>query len=152
MILYLDKQYMEIKAETFKTTLPIQIRFNDIDAMGHINNNIYFSYFDLGKTSYFDKIRPAAVSWTDGLMVVAHIEVDFLSPIYYKEKIAVDTKIIKLGDKSGVFLQQIRNVKNGDVKCRCQSIFVTYDAQTQSSMPIPVDWRNAISKYEEVEF
>lgn len=139
---------MEIKPETFKATLPIQIRFNDIDAMGHINNNIYFSYFDLGKTTYFETIKPTAVSWTDGLIVVAHIEVDFFSPIYYKEKIAVDSKVTKLGDKSGTFLQQIRNVDNGEIKCRCTSIFVTYNAQTQSSMPIPDNWREVISRYE----
>jgi len=106
----------EIKPETFKTSLPIQIRFGDIDAMGHINNNIYFSYFDLGKTSYFDIIKPTVVSWTEGLIVVAHIEVDFFSPIYYKEKVVVESKVIKLGEKSGVFLQQLRSVKNNEVK------------------------------------
>jgi len=142
---------MEIKSETFNASLPVQIRFNDIDALGHINNNIYFSFFDLGKTDYFEAIKPTTVSWIDGLIVVAHIEVDFLSPIYYKENIAVDTKVIKLGDKSGVFLQQIRNVKNNEVKCRCESVFVTYDANTQSSMHIPDVWREAISKYEGVE-
>lgn len=147
MILYSDN-FMEIKPETFKTTLPVQIRFSDIDALGHINNNVYFSYFDLGKTSYFDVIKPTTVSWIDGLIVVAHIETDFFSPIYYKEAIAVETKIVKLGDKSGVFLQQIRNTKNNEIKCRCQSVFVTYNAETQSSMHIPDVWREAISKYE----
>lgn len=139
---------MEIKPETFRATLPIQIRFNDIDSIGHINNNIYFSYFDLGKTTYLDNLRPTAVNWTEGLIVIAHIEVDFLSPIYYKENIVVDTKVIRLGEKSGTFLQQIRNIKNGDIKCRCTSVFVTYNAHTQSSMAIPDDWRETISKYE----
>ena len=85
------------------------------------------------------------------MIVLAHIDVDFFSPIYYKEKIVVDTKITKLGDKSGVFLQQIRSVKNDEVKCRCESVFVTYDADTQSSMRIPNVWRSVISKYEGVE-
>lgn len=143
---------MEIKPESFKTSLPVQIRFSDIDALGHINNNVYFSYFDLGKTVYFDSIRPTAVSWTEGLIVVAHIEVDFFSPIYYKERIVVESKIIKLGEKSGVFLQQIRNVRTDEIKCRCKSVFVTYNAGTQSSMPIPDSWREAISVYEELEF
>jgi len=142
---------MEIKPENFKASLPIQIRFGDIDALGHINNNIYFSYFDLGKTSYFDTIKPTTVNWTDGLIVVAHIDVDFFSPIYYKEKIVVDSKIVSLGEKSGVFLQQIRNVKNGDIKCRCKSVFVTYNANTQSSMLVPEDWRKVIAEYEEWE-
>jgi len=144
---------MEIKPETFKTTLPIQIRFNDIDALGHINNNAYFSYFDLGKTVYFEKIKGSSViSWIDGLIVVAHIEVDFFSPIYYRETITVDTKITKLGDKSGVFLQQIRNVKNGEIKCRCKSVFVCYNAATQSSIAIPDVWRKIISEYEDIDF
>ncbi|WP_029905250.1 thioesterase family protein [Prevotella sp. 10(H)] len=143
---------VEIKPETFKTTLPIQIRFSDIDALGHINNNSYFSYFDLGKTTYFEKVKGrASISWTDGLIVVAHIETDFFSPIYYREEIAVDSKVTKLGEKSGVFLQQIRNTKNGEIKCRCKTVFVTYDAHTQSSMPVPDVWRKIISEYEGLE-
>ncbi|MBK5720435.1 acyl-CoA thioesterase [Dysgonomonas sp. Marseille-P4677] len=142
----------EITPETFKSTLPIQIRFNDIDALGHINNNLYFSYFDLGKINYLEDLKgKSATSWIEGLIVVARIETDFLSPIYYKENIAVDTKIISLGEKSGVFLQQIRNVKNGDIKCRCKTVFVTYNADTQSSMLIPDVWRKAISEVEELE-
>lgn len=142
---------MELKPETFRATLPIQIRFNDIDALGHINNNAYFSYFDLGKTTYFETVKSSAVSWIDGLIVLARIETDFLSPIYYRENITVDTKIIKLGDKSGVFLQQIRSIKTDEIKCRCQSVFVAYNAATQSSMSIPDIWREAISKYEGIE-
>ncbi|MBD8390309.1 thioesterase family protein [Dysgonomonas sp. BGC7] len=142
----------EVKSETFRASLPIQIRFSDVDALGHINNNLYFSYFDLGKTSYFEKIKPSAVSWTDGLIVLAHLETDFLSPVYYKENIAVDTKVIKLGEKSGVFLQQIRNIKTGEIKCRCESVFVTFNAHTQSSMPIPDSWRVVISEYEGLDF
>lgn len=138
----------EVKEETFRTTLPIQIRFNDIDPLGHINNNEYFSYFDLGKTTYFEELRGLAVNWLEGFIVIAHMDVDFLRPIFYKEQIVVDSKITKLGEKSGVFLQQIRNVKTGEVKCRCESVFVTFDAETQKPVSIPPLWREAISKFE----
>lgn len=143
---------MEIKEEDFKHTLPIQIRFNDIDAIGHINNNVYFSYFDLGKTTYFEDMKASHVSWTDGIIVVARIETDFLSPIYYKEAIAVDTKMIKIGTKSATLLQQLRSVKTQEIKCRCKSIIVAYDATLQTSMDIPSIWREAISIYEGVDF
>ncbi len=143
---------MELKEETFNHTLPIQIRFNDIDAIGHINNNIYFSYFDLGKTIYFDEVKSSEVSWIEGFIVVARIETDFISPIFYKESIVVDTKITKVGNKSLIMLQQIRNVKTGEIKCRCQSVIVAYNASTQSSMEIPDIWRHAISNYEGVDF
>lgn len=138
----------EIKEETFRTTLPIQIRFNDIDPLGHINNSQYFSYFDLGKTMYFEELRGLAINWLEGFIVIAHMDVDFLRPIFYKEPITVDSKITKLGEKSGVFLQQIRNTATGEIKCRCESVFVTFDAETQKPVPINHLWRAAISKFE----
>ena len=36
--------------------LPIQLRFNDVDRYGHVNNNAYFSFYDLGKVDYFNLV------------------------------------------------------------------------------------------------
>lgn len=143
---------MEIEEVSFKVSVPIQIRFNDIDSLGHINNNIYFSYFDLGKINYLDRLKAANVNWTEGAIVIASIKVDFFSPVFYKESIVVETKVCELGNKSGVFLQQIRNIKTNEIKCRCRSIFVTYSAEHQTSMPVPDVWRSAISDFEEIDF
>lgn len=138
---------MEIQ-EQFKSTLPIQIRFNDIDAIGHINNNIYLSYFDLGKNAYFEALKGYAINWLDGAIVLAHIEMDFLKPIFYRRKVVVDSKIVRLGEKSGEFMQQIRDSESNEVKCTCKSIFVYYDAESAATTPIPASWREAISKFE----
>ena len=138
----------EVSNEQFKSSLPIQIRFNDIDAMGHINNNIYLSYFDLGKNAYMEAVKGSGLSWTEGAIVIAHIEMDFLKPVFYRRKITVDSKIIKIGEKSGVFLQQIRDLENDAVMCVCKSVFVYYDADTATSVSIPSSWREAMSKFE----
>lgn len=138
--------------EEFKSSLPIQIRFNDIDAMGHINNNIYLSYFDLGKNTYFETVKGSGLSWIEGAIVIAHIEMDFFKPVFYQRKVAVDSKIVKVGEKSGVFFQQIRDMESNDIKCTCKSVFVYYDAEAGKSVPIPASWREAISKFEGVQF
>lgn len=146
-----NKRTLAVDGVEFKTHLPIQIRFSDIDALGHINNNIYFSFFDLAKVDYFDRIR-GSVSWTEGTIVIAHLEVDYLSSVFYKEKVTVDSKIIKIGNKSGQFLQQLRNEKTGEIKCICTSTFVYLDTSTHKPAPIPFVWREAIEKYEGVKF
>lgn len=142
----------EIVVEEFKASVPVQIRFNDIDALGHINNNVYFSFFDLGKTTYFEDLKASYVSWTDGIVVIARIEVDFIAPVFYKEQIVVDSKITKIGNKSAVFMQQIRNSITNEIKCRAMSVVVTYNPKTMTAMPIPAIWRNAISEFEGIEF
>ena len=133
----------------YKHSTPIQIRFNDIDAIGHINNNIYFSYFDLAKSVYLEAVKGNAVNWTEGNIVIAHIEADYLSPTFYKEEISVDSKIIHLGNKSATFLQRVRNTKTNEVKCICKSVFVYLDNYTMKSEPIPDLWKDAMRKFEE---
>lgn len=34
--------------------LKVQLRFNDIDILGHLNNTVYFSLYDLGKARYME--------------------------------------------------------------------------------------------------
>ena len=36
----------------FKHVMPAQIRFSDVDQFGHVNNSVYFSLYDLAKTTY----------------------------------------------------------------------------------------------------
>ena len=57
----------------FHHTLPIQLRFNDVDKFGHVNNTVYFSFYDLGKTEYFASVCPG-VDWEKIGIVVVHIE------------------------------------------------------------------------------
>ena len=44
------KQQAFDEAVVFRHRLPIQIRFNDVDRYGHVNNNAYFAFYDLGRS------------------------------------------------------------------------------------------------------
>ena len=69
----------------FHHSLPIQLRFNDVDKFGHVNNTVYFSFYDLGKTEYFASVCPG-VDWEKDGIVVVHIEADFLAQIFSSDK------------------------------------------------------------------
>ena len=83
----------------FNHTLPIQLRFNDVDKFGHVNNTVYFSFYDLGKTEYFASVCPD-VDWEKDGIVVVHIEANFLAQIYGSDHIAVQTAVTEIGTKS----------------------------------------------------
>ena len=42
----------EEKSNGFRHLLPLQIRFIDVDKFGHVNNTIYFQFYDTAKTDY----------------------------------------------------------------------------------------------------
>jgi len=131
---------------TFRHSLPIQLRFNDVDKFGHVNNSVYFSYYDLGKTEYFTTVRPD-LDWEKEGIVVVHIEVDFLAQIFATDPITVETTVAEIGTKSMKLIQRVVDNK-GEVKCVCQSILVAFNLEKHESQEISEEWIESISAYE----
>ena len=136
------------KAYNFRHKLPIQIRFNDIDLFGHVNNAVYFNFFDLGKTNYFEVTAQNKVDWKNVGMVVAGMQVEFFSPIFFSEKIEVQTTVSELGNRSFKLVQQIVNSESNEVKCICFTTMVGYDPSTSRSSDISAKWKEAVCLYE----
>lgn len=132
-----------------KHTVPIQLRFNDTDALGHVNNSTYFSFYDLGKSEYFRTVRGSSIFEHEIDIVVAHAEVDFIEPVFLTDEIAVQTKVSHIGTKSFSLEQQILDLHSGSIKCKCTTIMVGYDFKNKRTIPISKEWRRCIGKYEE---
>ncbi|MDR0962314.1 MAG: acyl-CoA thioesterase [Mediterranea sp.] len=131
-------------------TLPIQIRFNDVDKFGHVNNTVYFSFYDLGKTEYFATVYPH-VDWEKNGIVVVHIDVDFLEQIYSTDHIAVQTAVTEIGTKSFRLAQQVIDTRTGVVKCVCNSVMVAFDLESHTSIALDNEWVEAINHFERRE-
>jgi len=132
----------------FKHITPIQLRFNDFDALGHVNNSVYFSFYDLGKTSYFNEVLPDVNLNTEVGVVIANIQVSFLLPVYPGENVAVETAVVEIGNKSFKLLQQLIDLDNNEVKCICHTVMVCFDAKTKTTRHISDTWRKAMAEFE----
>lgn len=136
-------------AQPFRHVTPIQIRFNDIDMIGHINNNAYLEYMDLGKTAYFNAIKPDLVDWKHINVVIVNINCDFFSPGYIKEPIAVLTTVTSISQRSVKLEQRIINMETGDVKCIGHTVMAGFDPKTAQGAEIDSEWVKAICDFEE---
>lgn len=132
----------------FKHRMPLQIRFNDIDTLGHVNNSVYFQFFDLGKSAYFNEVRGANIDWNKVDIVVANINCDFVAPIFFNEKIEVCTQVDRLGDKSFRMIQAITGADGKSVKCVCATTMVGFDITKCCATAISDEWRKALTEYE----
>ena len=131
----------------FNHSLPIQIRFNDVDKFGHVNNTVYFSFYDFGKTEYFASVCPN-VDWEKVGIVVAHIEANFLAQIYAESHIAVQTAVTEIGTKSFHLVQRVIDTETQEVKCICTSVMVTFNLVKHESQPLEEEWIDAICEFE----
>ena len=133
---------------TFHHSYPLQLRFNDIDSLGHVNNSVYFTFYDLGKSRYFETVKKQSIDWRKADVVIANVNADFLSPIYSYEQVAVETCCVEIGNRSFKLMQRIVNTTTGEVKGICRTIMVGFDVEAGVSAPISDEWKDAIRQFE----
>lgn len=135
------------ETQEFKHVMPVQIRFNDMDKFGHVNNTVYFQFYDTAKTDYVFQVCPN-VDWEKEAIIVVHIDSDFVAQITGQPHIAVRTRVSKIGTKSFHLEQEVFDLDNGELKSRCTSVMVGYNLVTHETMPIPEKWVESICRYE----
>jgi acyl-CoA thioester hydrolase len=135
----------------FYHTSPVQIRFNDLDPAGHVNNSVYMEYFDIGKVNYYREVIGASMDFGSISLVIASFRVDFYKPVFGEDPIEVKTKINSLGNKSLEMNQQICRSGEPDPLAVSTTILVCFNYSAQVSAMIPQEWRNRISLFEHYE-
>lgn len=135
--------------QPFRHITPIQLRFNDVDMIGHINNNSFLEYMDLGKTSYFNSVKADLINWKFINAVVVNVNCSFYSPGYFNEPIAVLTSITSISQRSLKMEQRIINTETGDVKCVGTTVMAGFDPTTAQGAEIDAEWINVICAFEE---
>ena len=135
--------------EGFRHHTDVQIRFNDIDILGHVYNTVYFSFYDTGKAYYFNAVRRGQMNWQEVDTVIANVNCAYISPILFGEKVEVYTRCEALGEKSFKLRQMLVEKTTGEVKSVCETVMVSINRETKKSCPIPESWRKQFSDYEQ---
>jgi acyl-CoA thioester hydrolase len=133
----------------FTYTLPITIRYRDLDPQGHVNNAVYLTYLESARIGYYQQVgiyNPDQTLLTG--MVVVRNEIDYLAPIQLGTRLQVGLRVEKLGTKSITFTFQMASEPDGTLLARGKSVMVTYDNEKEQGIPIPPEWREKIIQYE----
>lgn len=113
---------------------PLELRWRDQDALGHVNNVTYFRYFEEARVHLFAQLDRA--SSRQRVWLLAHASCDFLKPLLYPERIVVGLRLARLGRTSLELDAAIRSAVSGLVYARGRNIVVGADVQTGR----PIAW------------
>lgn len=132
----------------FRHRTPVQMRFTDIDMLGHVNNNAYLSYMDLAKVDYFAAVLPKGVEWREIGCVVVHISSDFFAPAYFTEHLEVLTMIESVSKRSFTMEQRVISVETGLTKCMSRTVMAGFDPDLAIGIPLKEKWVEYMEKFE----
>lgn len=125
--------------------LPYEVTFRDLDVFGHVNNSVYFTFFESARTRYWlhlmNSENPRDISF-----IVARAECDFRLQIGF-EPIEIATRIGVMRNTSLDFVYEIRT--RAGVAATGTVVVVLFDWTTQKKVAISTDLRERIGSFQQ---
>lgn len=123
----------------------LDVRFRDIDAMGHVNNAVYATFLEQARADYYADVLDIPLSEAD--TVLASLSIQYERPITHDETVTVALGVADLGESSIPMEYEIRT-ENG-VAATAETVQVVFDRSSGESRPIPQQWRDRITQYKD---
>jgi len=122
----------------------VQVRFSDLDVLGHVNNSVYLTYFESTRVYYFTHLLGTDWDWTTDSVVLVKNEVEYMRPILSHDVPEIEMYTSHIGTKSFTFAYNIR--VNDVLYSKGTSTLVAYDVDTQSTVLIQPSMLEVIKK------
>jgi acyl-CoA thioester hydrolase len=126
--------------------LAIQIRWRDLDALGHVNNAVYLTYFELARLAYVRALLGAdapidrrTLLPADFQFILAEVTCHYRSPAILGDQLAATIWVSQVGRKSFVFEYRINDEVTGRLVAEGCSTQVWFDYLAGGSRPVPAE-------------
>ena len=118
-----------------------EIRFKDIDLIGHVHNSQHLVYFEQARMVWFKKVI-GLWDWTTIGVIVGRNEVDYFAPIYLQDDMSTECWLESVGNKSFTLAYRIFKLSEGqEIDCaNGKSVMVCMNYKTKKTQPIPEEW------------
>lgn len=136
----------------FRCKTPIQIRFKDIDNLGHVNSAIHFTYFELSRIHYFNALmgKDSRSYWAEVSIVVAKVEMNYKQQILLSDTIYSYVWVSRIGTKSFDMTFSLVRDDNGietEVAIGMATL-VCINLKSNQTVPIPDVWKEKMTTAE----
>lgn len=131
--------------QRFPLVVPVQVRFRDLDALGHVNNAVYLTYLETARVLYVRQ-RFHLQSPRDFTFILARVEIDYRRPLTLGDCPLVGIGVAQVGQRSFRFVYEIWEETAGVLVAQALTVQVMYDYQTNRSVPIPSEVRARLTE------
>lgn len=115
-----------------KYTVPVDVRFNDVDGLGHVNNAIYLTFLEHARMKFFTE-EAGSTSEKDFPFILAHAALDYKKPIKMGAELEVIMWTSRIGGKSWDFDYEVRDRRTKEMYATGKTVQVAYDYQLEKS-------------------
>jgi len=126
----------------------LEVPYRDIDAMGHLNNAVYFSYCEFARQKYWDRVV-GLKSFRDIGFIMANSSIDYRRPVYMGDVLEVDIRCTRIGNASFDFAYRI--TRGDELVAEARSTQVLWDWDLGAKRAFSDELREQIARVESAQ-
>lgn len=121
------------------------VAWGDMDAFAHVNNVVYFRWFESARIAYF-----AALAWTPGGVgpILAHTSCAFRAQLTYPDHVDIGARVDEVGDDRFTMRYRVVSERHGRIAAEGEGRVISFDYARGVKAPLPAEIRAAIERLE----
>lgn len=130
---------------------PVVVRFPvhwaEVDAMGHVNNARYFTWFESARMELFQRVGLEIEGSPELGPILAHTSCDFLAPVRFPAEVEAGTRIAGFGRTSFTMEFGAGLAGSEDLAARGRGVVVLIDYGSGEKIEIPADLKAKLETF-----
>jgi acyl-CoA thioester hydrolase len=122
--------------EGYRYVRPVELRFRDLDAVGHVNNVVYLTYMETARIQWWIDVTGHRDFRNFG-MILARTEIDYKAPASWGDRLEVGVRCASMRRSSFVLEFRVAEPDGGRVFAEARKVLVHYDYDAGRSVPLP---------------
>lgn len=134
--------------DEYRHRTSLQVRFRDIDAFGHVNNAVFFSYVEQARIRYLLDVLTPSEPFDRLPLILARVELDFRSPIFFGDEVEIETRVDRIGRTSFGMSHRMSAGADRRLVGDVETVLVVYDYERSAPVAVPDAWRSRMESHE----
>ena len=138
--------------EGYPVVIEVPVAWGEMDSLRHVNNIVYFHYFESARTAYFERVGFwAHMDETGTGPILASTQCRFRLPLTYPDTVSVGARVSEVGDDRFVMRYAVVSHREAKVAAEGDGLIVSYDYRALRKAPLPEEIRERIRALEAFE-
>jgi acyl-CoA thioester hydrolase len=145
----IDSSALPTRRSDFRVLRTITTRWHDNDHYGHVNNVVYYAYFDTAVNGYLIEASGTDIRDLPAIGIVAETSCRFLREISFPELVYAGLAVEKLGNSSVIYRIGLFRNEESEPAALGRFVHVYVDSATRRPVPVPAQIRAALTALQE---
>lgn len=135
--------------EPYPVVIEVPVAWGDLDAFQHVNNTVYFRWFESARIAYFERVGLIGLKETTRIgPILASTRCRFQIPLSYPDRVSVGTSVSEIAEDRFLMKYLVISERAAERAAEGDGLIVTFDYRRERKAPIPAEVRERILELE----